>query len=183
MVARANAHVTYPAQFQLVAAMNPCRCGYLGDPALECTKAPRCGIDYQAKLSGPLLDRIDLQVEVGAVSIQDLSEGVAGEPSKNVAARVAAARAVQEERYAPFADQGILTNAQATPDMLESLSPLSEPARTLLQDAAARMSLSARAYHRLIKVARTIADLDHRVSDISPSHIAEALSYRRLKGV
>lgn len=179
LVARANAHVTFPARFQLIAAMNPCRCGYLGDPEMECTKAPRCGGDYQAKLSGPLLDRIDIQVEVGAVSLSDLAEKGEGERSSAVAERVAIARARQEERYRE-AGHNILINAHADAELIEQLAPMGEAAKTMFLNAAERLKLSARAYHRMMKVALTIADLAG-ASEISQAHIAEALSYRRLR--
>lgn len=182
LVARANAHVTFPARFQLVAAMNPCRCGYLGDPELECTKAPRCAGDYQAKLSGPLLDRIDIQVEVGAVSITDLAEKGEGEGSAAVRARVEYARARQAERYAALGEKGagIFINAHADSELIEALAPMAGPAKTMFVQAAERLKLSARAYHRLLKVALTIADLAG-APEITPVHVAEALSYRRLR--
>lgn len=179
VVARANAHVTYPAKFQLIAAMNPCRCGYLGDAEMECTKAPRCGGDYQAKLSGPLLDRIDIQVEVGAVSLVDLAEKGEGEKSSSVAGRVAAARMRQEERYRAAAN-GILVNAHADAELIEAVAPMGEAARTMFFNAAERLKLSARAYHRMMKVALTIADLAGS-DEITQTHVAEALSYRRLR--
>ncbi|HEU4838404.1 MAG TPA: YifB family Mg chelatase-like AAA ATPase [Micavibrio sp.] len=182
LVARANAHVTFPARFQLIAAMNPCRCGYLGDPELECTKAPRCGGDYQAKLSGPLLDRIDIQVEVGAVGITDLAEKGEGESSSAVRARVERARAKQMERYAALGQKGagVFVNAHADSELIEGLAPLAGPARTMFVQAAERLKLSARAYHRLLKVALTLADLAG-AADITQAHVAEALSYRRLR--
>ena len=175
LVARANSHVTYPARFQLIAAMNPCRCGYLGDPAQECTKAPRCGLDYQSRLSGPLLDRMDIRIEVPPVAIADL-DGDAGEDSQTVAARIAAARQVQNNRYK---NTEISVNAHTPPDRLDSIAPLTAEAKTLLNQAAEQMNLSARGYHRLLRVARTIADLDAASQQISKTHIAEALSYRR----
>lgn len=179
LVARANHHVTYPARFQLVAAMNPCRCGYLGDGPRECTKAPRCGTDYQAKISGPLLDRIDIQVDVPAVSIGDL-DGPAGEPSALVAARVARARDIQARRYEAMAlSQAVITNAEAPPDVLDQIALLSDPAKTLMNQAAEAMRLSARGYHRLLRVARTIADLSGVDGPIGTEAVAEALSYRR----
>lgn len=179
VVARANAHVTFPAKFQLVAAMNPCRCGYLGDAEMECTKAPRCGGDYQAKLSGPLLDRIDIQIEVGAVSLIDLAEKGEGEKSSAVAARVAEARLRQEERFRALGSS-VLVNAHADADLIERAAPMGEAARTMFLNAAERLKLSARAYHRMMKVALTIADLAG-ASEITQSHVAEALSYRRLR--
>ncbi|MBV9842226.1 MAG: YifB family Mg chelatase-like AAA ATPase [Sphingomonadaceae bacterium] len=175
MVARANAHVSFPARVQLVAAMNPCRCGHLDDPALACTRAPRCAQDYQAKVSGPLLDRIDLHVEVRAVAAADLVLPPPAEGSAEVGSRVAAARAIQTERYK---EHGLITNAEADGTLLESVGTPDEPGRKLLAQAAETMKLSARGYHRVLRVARTIADLggSDRVSRI---HVAEALSYRR----
>ncbi len=180
MVARVNGHITYPARFQMVAAMNPCRCGNLGDPELECTKAPRCAGDYQSKLSGPLLDRIDLHVEVMAVPLSDLGQE-SGETSAQVGARVARARQIQQERYAALGQPDILTNAQAPADILEKITVMKDDARAMFLQAAERMKLSARAYHRLLRVAQTIADLDNAAPSITTSHVAEALSYRRLK--
>ncbi len=179
-VARANAHVTYPARVQLVAAMNPCRCGYLGDAALACSKAPKCGADYQSKISGPLFDRIDLHVEVPPVSPADLSLPPPAEGSAQVAARVAAARAVQLERFARLApDRGLRCNAEADGQLLEDIAAPDAQGRALLTEAAERMRLSGRGYHRVLRVARTLADLDGS-PDIRRLHIAEALGYRRL---
>lgn len=174
-VARANAHVTFPARVQLVAAMNPCRCGHLGDASLACARAPRCAAEYQAKVSGPLLDRIDLSVEVAAVSAADLVLPPPAEGSAEVAARVAAARAVQRERYV---GTNVRTNAEADGNLLERVAVLEEPARRLLVQAAETMRLSARGFHRVIRVSRTIADLAG-VEPIGRVHVAEALSYRR----
>lgn len=182
LVARANHHATYPARFQLIAAMNPCRCGYLGDPDKECTKAPRCGGDYQAKLSGPLLDRIDIQVEVPAVMVSDLNKE-RGEPSSAVAVRVAQAREIQERRFKNLLKENqklITVNAHVQGEMLEEAMPLSSDAKELLNKAAERMKLSARSYYRLIRVARTIADLEGDLGDIKQPHIAESLSYRKI---
>jgi len=180
VVARVNHRATYPANFQFIAAMNPCRCGYLGDVSQECTKAPRCGSDYQNKLSGPLLDRIDIQVEMPAVEVMDLSkEG--GEPSCDVAKRVAAARETQAARFEAMGAQNT-TNAGASGDILEKTMILEDKAKDTLTQYAGRMKLSARSYYRLIKVARTIADLEGGASDseITQKHVAEALSYRKI---
>lgn len=175
-VARANAHVVYPARIQLVAAMNPCRCGYLGDSALACTKAPKCGAEYQNKISGPLFDRIDLHVEVPAVSPADLSLPTPSEGSAEVAQRIAAARAIQAERGRPL---GISCNAQLDGEALERLAGPDAAGRTLLVEAAERLRLSARAYHRVLRVARTLADMAGQPT-VGRLHVAEALSYRRL---
>ena len=174
-VARANAHVTFPARVQLVAAMNPCRCGHLGDAALACSRAPKCAADYQAKVSGPLLDRIDLDVEVQALSAADLVLPPAAEGSAEVRGRVAAARAVQTDRYA---GQPVRTNAEADGVLLDTFSTPDDAGRALLAQASETMRLSARGYTRILRVARTISDLagSERVGRL---HIAEALSYRR----
>ncbi|TVV72594.1 YifB family Mg chelatase-like AAA ATPase [Sphingomonas solaris] len=174
-VARANAHVTFPARVQLVAAMNPCRCGHLGDPALACARAPKCAADYQAKVSGPLLDRIDLHVEVQAVSAADLILPPPAEGSAEVAARVAAARAIQTARYA---GSRIRTNAEADGALLDTVATPDDTGRALLAQAAEAMKLTARGYHRVLRVSRSIADLAG-AETIGRTHVAEALSYRR----
>ena len=174
-VARANAHVSYPARVQLIAAMNPCRCGHLGDPSLACSRAPKCAADYQSKVSGPMLDRIDLHVEVEPVSAADLALPPPAEGSAEVAARVAAARAVQAAREA---ESGARTNAELDGDMLERFATPDEAGRTLLMQAAERMRLSARSYVRMLRVARTVADLGG-AEQVGRVHVAEALSYRR----
>ncbi|MFO1190004.1 MAG: YifB family Mg chelatase-like AAA ATPase [Alphaproteobacteria bacterium] len=179
VVARANAHVSYPARFQFVAAMNPCRCGNLDDPALACARAPKCAGEYQSRISGPMMDRIDLFVEVPAVRATDLSLPPPAESSADVAARVARARAVQKTRYA---DAGqtvpIRTNAEADGALLESVATPDAEGQTLLTEAATRMKLSARGYHRVLRVSRTLADLDG-ADAVRRIHVAEALSYRR----
>lgn len=175
VVARANGHVTFPARVQLVAAMNPCRCGHLGDASLACARAPRCAADYQARVSGPLLDRIDLHVDVQAVSAADLVLPAPAEGSREVAARVAAARQVQTSR---FADASCRTNSEASGETLERVATPDEPGRALLSQAAEAMRLSARGYTRVLRVARTIADLGGS-EVVKRIHVAEALSYRR----
>jgi magnesium chelatase family protein len=180
VVARANHHITYPARFQLVAAMNPCRCGHLDDPSIACARAPRCAQDYQAKISGPLFDRIDLHVDVPAVSPADLTLPPPAEGSAQVAERVAAARRVQAERFAHMPeDRRIRTNAQADGKLLEEVATPDEPGRKLLADASEAMRLTARGYHRVLRVARTLADLDESPG-VRRIHVAEALSYRRM---
>jgi magnesium chelatase family protein len=176
VIARANAHVRFPARFQLVAAMNPCRCGYLADVSQACSRAPKCGADYQGRLSGPLLDRIDLHVDVAGVSAADLALPTPSENSAKVAARVAAAREIQRDR---FEGKGIRTNAEAEGALLDEIATPDAGGSKLLTDAAERMKLSARGYHRVLKVARTIADLAGATT-VSRPHVAEALSYRRL---
>lgn len=174
-VARANAHVTFPARVQLIAAMNPCRCGHLGDPALGCSRAPKCAADYQSKVSGPMLDRIDLHVEVDPVRAVDLALPPPTEGSAQVAVRVAAARAIQTER---LDGTGLNTNAQLDGELLERHATPDEAGRKLLMQAAEAMRLSARGYTRMLRVARTVADLAG-AEQIGRLHVAEALSYRR----
>jgi len=177
-VARANHHVTYPARVQLIAAMNPCRCGHLDDPALACSKAPRCAADYQKRISGPLFDRIDLTIEVPALDLADLRLPVPGEGSAEIGARVAAARTVQAERFEALGHPEIRLNATAEGELLDKVVALESAAADLLGRAMERLRLSARGYHRVLRVARTIADLSGAES-VAKVHIAEALSFRR----
>ena len=181
VVSRANHHVTYPSRFQLVAAMNPCRCGYLADPERACPRAPRCAMDYQAKISGPLLDRFDIAIEVPAVSAADLALPPPSEGSAAVAARVRRCREVQVQRYqelSPETGPGApRNNAEADGDVLEAAAGLNRDGRDLLVRAADKLRLSARGYHRVIRVARTIADLEG-AETVGRPHLAEALGYR-----
>jgi magnesium chelatase family protein len=170
-VSRAAAHVTYPARFQLITAMNPCRCGHLGDAPRECGRAPRCGEDYLSRISGPLLDRIDLTVLVQPVSAADLSRAPPGEASATVAARVATARAAQRERGG---EAGPVTNAEADGTRIA----LSEDARKLAELAMTRLNLSPRGFTRVVRVARTIADLAGAPT-VRRQDVAEALAFRQ----
>jgi magnesium chelatase family protein len=180
-VSRANHRVTYPARFMLIAAMNPCRCGSAYEPGYSCKRGriDRCSADYQGRISGPLLDRIDLRIEVPAVSASDLLLPPPSEGSREVAARVAAARAIQLARYAALGLPHVRTNAEAPASILEDVAKPDAAGATLLRDAAEAMCLSARGYHRVLRVARTLADLD-AAEAIGRVHVAEALSYRVL---
>jgi magnesium chelatase family protein len=181
VIARANHRITYPARFQLVAAMNPCRCGHAYDPGFNCKRgiSQRCAADYQGRLSGPLLDRIDLHIEVPAVSASDLVLPPPSEGSREVAARVAAAREIQRERFRTLGRDKLRTNAETNGKLLEKIATTDGSGLKLLRDAADAMRLSARGYHRVLKVARTIADLDG-ADRIGRPHLAEALAYRTL---
>ena len=156
--------------------MNPCRCGYLADPAQACGRAPKCAQDYQSRISGPIFDRIDIHVDVASVSAADLALPPPAESSADVAARVASARNLQRERYA---ETTVRTNAEAEGELLDRVATPDAPGAKLLADAAETMRLTARGYHRVLRVARTIADLGGSAG-VRRAHIAEALSFRRL---
>ena len=175
MVARANAHVKYPCKFMLVAAANPCKCGYLSDPSRACARVPICGEDYMGRISGPMMDRFDLRIEVPPVAFADLDLPASGDTSAVVAARVAQARQVQAQRFGT--ESSLRQNADAEGAKLEEIATPDTEGRELLVKVAERFGLSARGYHRVLRVARTIADLDHS-ADVRRLHVAEALSFR-----
>lgn len=177
-VARANAHVTYPSRIQLVAAMNPCRCGYISDTSRACSRAPKCAIDYQAKISGPLFDRIDLHIDIPEVSAADLTCVSKGETSATVAERVKKARTNQQIRYEAF-ETPFRLNAHIDGELLEKVAMPDDAGQKILKEAAEKFKLSARGYRRVLRVARTLADMNDSLS-VSAEHIAEALNYRRL---
>ncbi|UWR75435.1 YifB family Mg chelatase-like AAA ATPase [Phaeobacter inhibens] len=174
-VARANAHVSYPSRFMLVAAANPCKCGALSDANRACARAPQCSADYLGRISGPLMDRFDLRVDVPPVAFADLDMPGDSETSADVAMRVAIAREIQTSRYHDH--PGLRQNADAEGQLLEEVATPDAESRTLLLQAADRFGLTARGYHRVLRVARTIADLDG-APDVRRPHIAEAISFR-----
>lgn len=177
VIARANNRVSYPARVQLVAAMNPCRCGMAGEPGFQCARGPRCQSDYQARISGPLLDRIDLRIDVPAVSAADLIRPSTGaETSAAVAVRVARAREIQQTRFAALG-QSATTNAHCAAAIVDTIAALDARGTALLRDASEKLQFSARAYHRVLRVARTLADLEGSDA-VSRIHLAEAISYR-----
>ena len=175
-IARVQSTLTFPAQFMLAAAMNPCPCGYYTDPARECTCTPHQIQKYLGKISGPLLDRIDLHIEVPALKWKEMSDTEPAEPSESIRERIGKARAVQQRR---FEGQGLHCNSQMASAQLRDHCALDEPSQSLLKNAMEKFGLSARAYDRILKVARTIADLDGEES-IRSSYIAEAIQYRNL---
>lgn len=175
VVARANAHVRYPCRFLLVAAANPCRCGHLADTARACARAPQCGADYMGKLSGPLMDRFDLRIEVPPVTISELDQRKGGEATASIALRVQAAREIQLCRFSD--SPGVRVNGDASGPVLEQIAEPDSEGRALIHRAAEKLGLSARGYHRILRTARTIADLDQSVRVRAP-HLAEAIGYR-----
>ncbi len=178
LIARANAHIKYPANFQLIAAMNPCKCGYLSDPYKACSKAPKCGSDYQMKISGPIMDRFDLHIEVGSIDAYNynLTDTSQLESSKQIAQRVEQAREVQLTRYEGY---NIKTNNRLDGQLLIEYALPVDDGKDLLNEAATKFRISMRAYNRTLRVARTIADLDHS-KNVHKIHIAEALNYRKM---
>ena len=178
VIARANHHVSYPARFQLIAAMNPCRCGEAGTPGHVCRRGVRCASEYQARLSAPLLDRLDIQIELPAVKSSDLTLPPPSEKSSHVAARVFEARTRQMQRYRDLGIPHVRNNAQADGELLESIARPDGSGLDLMREAADAMKLSARGYHRVLRVARTLADLDGRETVVRLD-VAEALSYRQ----
>ena len=175
VVARANAHIRYPCRFLLVAAANPCRCGFLSDPSRACARAPVCGSDYMGKVSGPLMDRFDLRIEVPPVAITELDRPATGDSSAVIAARVARARTIQRDRFQ--GTPGVRVNAEASGALLDEIARPDDEGRALIQRAAEKLGLTARGYHRILRSARTIADLDGSETVRVP-HLAEAISYR-----
>jgi magnesium chelatase family protein len=176
VIARANHRIAYPSRIQLIAAMNPCKCGGSG-PGQSCRRGPRCMSDYMGRISGPLLDRIDLQIEVPAVSAADLVLPPPAEGSEEVRARVTAARERQRARFAALGAKGVRTNAECSGTLLEQVAMPDEAGVQLLRQASEKLALSARGFHRTLRVARTLADLDG-VEKVARLHVAEALSYR-----
>ncbi|WP_116134938.1 YifB family Mg chelatase-like AAA ATPase [Tropicimonas sp. IMCC34043] len=175
VVARANAHVRYPCRFLMVAAANPCKCGHLSDPARACARVPTCGEDYLGRISGPLMDRIDIRIEVPPIRFTDLDLPPSADGTAEIAARVAAARAIQDRRFAGHAE--VRVNADAEGALLEEIAEPDADGRALLLKVADRFGLTARGYHRVLRVARTIADLEG-IAGISRPHIAEAVNFR-----
>jgi predicted ATPase with chaperone activity len=174
MISRANAHVKYPCKFSLIAAANPCKCGFMTDPDQACGRAPNCGNDYLGRISGPLMDRFDLRIEVPVVRFQDLSLPASGERSHVIAKRVLEARALQDTR---FSKTEIATNSDLTGDAMDRLIKMDEDAKTYLEQAAIKLNLAARGFHQVIRVSRTIADLEQS-ENVARHHVGEAISFR-----
>jgi magnesium chelatase family protein len=177
VIARANHRITYPTRVQLVAAMNPCRCGNAGEPGKSCRLGPNCRDRYLARISGPILDRIDIRIGVPAVSAADLAMPPAAQGSSEVRERVVEARQMQLHRYARTGPRPIATNAVCPAALLTEIAAPDGAGEKLLQDAASRFGLTARGYHRILRLARTLADLDLE-KKVLKVHIAEALAFR-----
>ena len=175
-ISRVNSTLTYPCNFMLIASMNPCSCGYYGSKDKECTCSPQSIARYMGKISGPLLDRIDIHIEVTPVKYNKLQENANIESSETIKARVNEARKIQRERYK---EHNLFSNSELTPKLIEKYCKLDAQSHKIMQNAFEKLGLSARAYGRILKVARTIADLDHK-ENIEPKHIAEAIQYRSL---
>ena len=175
-IARAAVSLTFPSRFTLVGAMNPCPCGFYNDPGRECSCTPGLIQRYVARISGPLLDRIDIHIDVPPVAYAELSSRTAGEPSRDIRGRVTRTREIQQRR---FAGEGIYSNAQMTPRLIRRFCDIGAEAQRHLEQAMARMGFSARAYDRILKVARTVADLE-QAEAIQARHISEAIQYRNL---
>jgi len=175
-ISRINASLTYPSNFMFVASMNPCPCGFYGSQDKECTCSPQAISRYMGKISGPLLDRIDIQIEVTPVKYQKLESTDDIESSQEIKMRVNKARKIQQQRYEK---EAIYSNSQLTPKLIEKYCKLDKEGKNILELAFQRLGLSARAYGRILKVARTIADLDDK-ENIETNHIAEAIQYRSL---
>jgi magnesium chelatase family protein len=175
-ISRAQIAITFPARFMMVAAMNPCPCGYRGDPKHNCNCSPQTIQRYWSKISGPLLDRIDIHLEVPAVEWRDLTATKDAESSENIRGRVSEARQIQLSR---LAGTGLYSNAQMGSPQIKKFCQLSDQSMSFLENAVEKLGLSARAYHRILKIARTIADLE-KAEDIQTAHVAEAVQYRSL---
>ena len=175
-ISRLNATLTYPCNFMFVASMNPCPCGYYGSTEKECTCTPEAIKKYMGKISGPLLDRIDMQIEVAPVKYQKLEQKQIAETSEEIKQRVDKARNIQLKRYE---GQKIYSNSELTPKLIETYCELDKSSQKIMKEAFQKLNFSARAYHRILKVARTIADLEEK-EKIEVAHIAEAIQYRNL---
>ena len=188
VIARAEHHVTYPSSFQLVAAMNPCKCGYLSDPKKACSRAPRCGRDYSARISGPLLDRFDVRIELAPVSLSDLSAPIGGETSVMVKERVQKIRDIQEKRAEKHQNMNGVSqlNSKASGEYLDHITQTEENAKNLLLRACEKLGVTARGYHRILRVARTVQDMQdlqnnvnqNDISKLNTTAIATALAFR-----